>query len=95
MYVCRARIGSLSSLRMRHVCVMSVNLECEQELIPYYRRFGFVERSWQGYGNQFVKLDIRYGVKMISKTSLTSLETNEQSFSLCQHTYSFYVQYFI
>ena len=49
-------IRGLQSLARKEDGLAAVNLESEQELIPYYRRFGFVERSWQGYGNQFVKL---------------------------------------
>lgn len=37
--------------------VAGINLESERELISYYRKFGFVERSYQGFGqDQFVKL---------------------------------------
>ena len=49
-------IRGLQSLARKEEELNAVNLESEEELIPYYRRFGFVERSWQGYGNQFVKL---------------------------------------
>ena len=49
-------IRGLQALARKDDGLQGVNLESEPELIPYYQRFGFIERQYQPPGGQFVKL---------------------------------------